>query len=162
MSSRLASIVATLALVAAIGTLYLGRALLAHSPLAIAAQAAAVALMLWARWTFGRRSFHAAANPTAGGLVTAGPYRYWRHPIYAAVLLFVWAGTVDRLLARAGGAAAAAAPVRLTTTGIVALAAVATLATVVRIRAEERLLRATYPEYERYAASTKRLVPFLF
>jgi protein-S-isoprenylcysteine O-methyltransferase Ste14 len=42
-----------------------------------------------ARVTFGRRSFHAAANPTAGGLVTTGPYRLIRHPIYTAACLFV-------------------------------------------------------------------------
>ena len=48
----------------------------ARSPVAMAVQAGAVALMIAARITFGRRSFHAAANPTAGGLVTSGPYRF--------------------------------------------------------------------------------------
>jgi len=45
--------------------------------------------MLWARLTFGGRSFHAGANPTAGGVVTTGPYRFVRHPIYAAILYFL-------------------------------------------------------------------------
>jgi hypothetical protein len=58
-------------------------------PIAIALQLIAVALMVLARVTFGRRSFHAAANPTAGGLVTTGPYRIIRHPISAACL-FGW------------------------------------------------------------------------
>jgi hypothetical protein len=40
--------------------------------------------------TFGARSFHAGANPTDGGVVTAGPYRFFRHPIYAAILYFLW------------------------------------------------------------------------
>ena len=57
------------------------RSLFAASPLAIVPQAAAVLLMLWARATFGRRSFHFAASPTEGGLVTTGPYRWIRHPI---------------------------------------------------------------------------------
>lgn len=61
-------------------------------PLAIIAEITAVALMVWARLTFGRRSFHGTANPTAGGLVTAGPYRYIRHPIYTAICLFAWPG----------------------------------------------------------------------
>ena len=61
----------------------------------IAVQAAAIVLMVWARLTFGRRSFHAAANPTSGGLVTSGPYRFVRHPIYAAACYFVWAGALD-------------------------------------------------------------------
>jgi len=42
------------------------------------------------------------------------------------------------------------------------LALLATLATAVRIQAEEQLLRATFPEYSAYAARTKRLVPFVF
>src|SRR5689334_8266247 len=63
-------------------------------PLGIVVQVLAAALMGWTRITFGRRSFHAAANPTAGGLVSHGPYRYWRHPIYAAILYFVWAAAV--------------------------------------------------------------------
>lgn len=113
--------------------------------MAITAQVAAAALMLWARWTFGRRSFHAAATPTTGGLVTTGPYRYWRHPIYAAILLFVWAGVLSQPTAVALG-----------------LAIVATVATAVRVQAEEQLLRAEFPEYHGYAIHTKRLIPFVF
>src|SRR5271166_4484035 len=61
-------------------------------PLVVILQAVAVLLLLWARITFGRRSFHVMANPTEGGLVTGGPYRYIRHPIYAAISLFTAAG----------------------------------------------------------------------
>jgi protein-S-isoprenylcysteine O-methyltransferase Ste14 len=147
-SPRRRSVLATALLLVAVALLLMRQALLARHPVGIALQAAAVALMLWARWTFGRRSFHAAANPTAGGLVTAGPYRYWRHPIYAAVLLFVWSG----VLAQGTPPSAAA----------LLLALLATLATAVRIQAEEQLLRATFPEYAAYAARTKRLVPFVF
>lgn len=122
------------------------RTLFATGTVAIALQVAAVALMAWARITFGQRSFHFAANPTAGGLVTVGPYRYWRHPIYAAVLLFVWSGVLSH--------------------GVngwsLALAGVATLATAVRIGAEEQLLRSTFPEYPAYAEKTKRLIPYVF
>ena len=146
MNPRVRSVLATLVLVGVVVVLVQRRALLAHRPLAIALQAAAVALMLWARVTFGRRSFHAAANPTEGGLVTHGPYRWWRHPIYAAVLLFLWTGVL------------ATGPTPLT----LLLAAVGTAATAVRILAEERLLRGTYPAYDAYAARTKRLVPYLF
>jgi len=58
------------------------------SPLIIALHLVAVLLLFWARVTFGRRSFHLAGNPTEGGLVTSGPCRYIRHPIYASVC--VW------------------------------------------------------------------------
>jgi|ERR1700730_5920425 len=69
--------------------------LFAHHPLLIAVQIGAVALMLWARLTFGLRSFHPGANPTAGDLVTTGPYRSIRHPIYTSICLFTVAGLID-------------------------------------------------------------------
>ena len=149
MNARTASIVATLVLVGAIVTLFYRHELLGTGPIGITLQALAVLLMLWARVTFGRRSFHAAANPTAGGLVTWGPYRYWRHPIYAAVLLFTWAGVLSH---------------RFDLVAIV-LALLGTLMTAVRIASEEHLLRAEFPGesgYEAYARRTKRLVPFVF
>ena len=102
MNARTASIVAVLILVGALVLLLRRGELLGAGPVSIAFQVIAVLLMLWARVTFGRRSFHAAANPTAGGLVTWGPYRYWRHPIYAAVLLFLWAGVLSHPLEPVG------------------------------------------------------------
>ena len=72
--------------------LYETGALFSRSPVVIGVQVAAVLLMVWARVTFGARSFHAAANPTGGGLVTTGPYRFIRHPIYTAACLIGWAG----------------------------------------------------------------------
>src|SRR5690349_6307684 len=149
MIERIASIVATLVLAAAVVGLYLRHQFFGVGVVAVVLQALAVALMVWARVTFGRRSFHAAANPTAGGLVTWGPYRYWRHPIYAAVLLFLWAGVLSHPLEPVGLAAAA----------------LATLMTAVRIRSEEHYLRAEYQGhsgYDAYARRTKRLIPFVF
>lgn len=111
----------------------------------IVVQCAAVALMIWARISFGRRSFHLAANATRGGLVTWGPYRYIRHPIYTSVCLFV-----------APGAAAhfSASSVVL---GLLVLAGA-----LVRIFCEETLIPAQYPEYKEYAARTWRMIPYVF
>jgi len=120
------------------------RHLFASHPVLIGVQVAAVVLMLWARKTFGLRSFHASASTSEGGLVTTGPYRYWRHPIYASIIYFVWAGQVD---------APAALPI--------ALAAVVTLGLVTRMLLEERFLREAYPEYVEYARRAKRLIPFV-
>src|SRR6476619_3918762 len=96
MKPTLNSLVATLILMVSVVTLFLSHSLIAKLPVGIAFQIAAAVLMLWARVTFGARSFHATANPTEGGLVTSGPYRFWRHPIYAAVLLFVWTGVLTQ------------------------------------------------------------------
>lgn len=145
MNLKNASIVATTLLIAAIVTLLIRHALFANRPATIAAQVVAAGLLAWARVTFGARSFHGAANPTAGGLVTTGPYRWLRHPIYAAILLFVWAAVI-------------AHPGAFN----LALAAVATTMTTIRIVAEERLVAERYPEYAAYAARTKRLIPFVF
>jgi len=138
------SVAATVVLIAAILGLAATDGLFARRPAALVLQGAAVLLMLWARVTFGMRSFHAAANPTSGGLVTTGPYRYVRHPIYAAVLLFVWAGVATHATLLA-----------------VTLGLLATAATAVRMWAEERLVTARYPEYRAYAARTKRVIPFV-
>src|SRR6516165_7550126 len=57
------------------------------SPIVIGMQVAGVLVVVWARLTFGMRSFHVGSNATAGGLVTTGPYRFVRHPIYSGALL---------------------------------------------------------------------------
>ena len=144
MNLRRVSIGAAAVLTVVVVSLLLRRSLFAHGPLLVGIQAAAAALMLWARLTFGGRSFHAAANPTAGGLVTTGPYRFVRHPIYTAVLLFVWAGVVSH------------GTILSVLTGIVATAALA-----VRMVAEEDLVLDMYPEYAEYAGHTKRIIPFV-
>ncbi|HEY2294608.1 MAG TPA: isoprenylcysteine carboxylmethyltransferase family protein [Thermoanaerobaculia bacterium] len=131
-------------LVLAIVGLFYTHSLLGHGPVSLGLQVAAVLLMIWARVTFGLRSFHYAANPTAGGLVTTGPYRYMRHPIYAAILLFLWTGV-----------AVNGSPLG------VALGLTATAMLALRIVFEERLVRQRYPEYDDYARRTKRVIPFI-
>jgi len=144
MNLRKVSLGATAILVVAVLSLLFRRSLFAHAPLFLALQVAAAALMLWARLTFGGRSFHAGADPTQGGIVTNGPYRLVRHPIYGAILLFVWAGV------------AAHGTTLSVLTGIVATAALA-----VRTVAEEELVFEVYPEYAEYARHTKRVIPFV-
>ena len=131
-------------MVAGIVLAFSRHALLASGVVGIAVQIGAVCLMIWARLVFGRRSFHAAANPTSGGLVTTGPYRFVRHPIYAAATYFVWAGALENR-------------VPMAMVGALLVTAGAGL----RMFAEERLLNTMYPHYQAYASHTARIVPFL-
>ena len=86
------SVLGYLLMVAGILLLAANSGLFSSHAVVILSQIAAGVLMFWARRTFGRRSFHLTADPTEGGLVTSGPYRYIRHPIYASIILFAWAG----------------------------------------------------------------------
>jgi protein-S-isoprenylcysteine O-methyltransferase Ste14 len=144
MHARNISVLATAVLMAAAVALVYRGSLFGTGPVSISLQVAGLALMLWARVTFGFRSFHYAANPTAGGLVTHGPYQYVRNPIYAAAWLILWTGVaVHRSAVNA------------------ALAGVVAVTLLIRIGCEEQLLRAAYPEYEDYSRKTARLVPFV-
>ena len=139
------SICAFLLMVAGALGLFCAHSLFSYSPFVIVPQATAVALMVWARITFGFRSFHAAANPTKGGLVTNGPYKFVRHPIYAAICLFTFAGAL--------------AHISLTAAFLLLLIFVGAF---VRLLVEEHLLIKRYPEYRDYASRVKRLLPFVF
>jgi protein-S-isoprenylcysteine O-methyltransferase Ste14 len=141
---RIASVLGFLLMLVGLGGLILLRSLLADSAITVTLQVSGVALMVWARMTFGRRSFHLAANPTEGGLVTSGPYRLVRHPIYASVLLFTMAGVITHISPEAIGCA------------VVLMAGVA-----LRVYSEEKLVVLQYPEYAEYAAKTKRIIPFI-
>lgn len=78
-------------------------------------------------------------------LVTRGIYRVLRHPMYLSQ-----------------GLVAFGAPLTLGSRRTLALSTLAALVLFVRVLREEEALARTFPEYSRYAARTKRLVPFLY
>jgi protein-S-isoprenylcysteine O-methyltransferase Ste14 len=131
--------------VAAIVVLGVTGNLFSTSPFVIAAQVTAVGLNVWARISFQRGKFRVTAVPSEAAMISHGPYRFIRHPMYSAVLVFIWAGVASHLSG-------------LTLTIGIAVTAVG----IVRIITEERLLRAKYPEYLDYARSTKALIPYVF
>ncbi len=141
-----ASVLGFLAAVAGLVALVSRGELFSPNPFVISVQVLALLFMIWARITFGMRSFHAAANTTEGALITRGPYGIVRNPIYSSMTLFAWAGIAAHL-----NLVSAAL-------GLLILAGM-----LVRIFAEERALRAEYRDaYEAYCGRVKRLVPGLF
>jgi len=85
-------------------------------------------------------------EPRAGvPLVTQGPYRCLRHPMYLAQ-----------------AAIAVGAPLTLGCRLILVLVPLAVLVLALRVKLEDEALARTFPEYWRYAARTKRIVPFVF
>src|SRR5262249_54183572 len=146
-TTMIAKISSLISLIIAIAGLYIlikFQLLFSWNPVTIAMQALGVALMIWARITFGRRSFHGTANTTEGKLVTNGPYKYWRLPIYAFIIYFIWGSVV-------------AYPYSLT----IAVAVTITIALLSRAFLEEYFLFKAYPEYEEYAKKTKRIIPYV-
>jgi protein-S-isoprenylcysteine O-methyltransferase Ste14 len=119
--------------------------ILSTNPISITIQLGSIAFMIWARITFGFRSFHATANTTKGKLITTGPYHYLRHPIYAAVIYFSWASVISYPF--------------MTTIGAVILISGGLY---VRMILEEKSLILTYDDYTEYAKHTKRIIPFIF
>jgi len=101
---------------------------------------AGVLFVLWPLW-YMRRSF--SIEPAARDLVTAGPYRLARHPIYATQILMFSGFTL----------------VHLTLVhGVVLIAWLAVLH--LRVQYEERVLCAEYPEYELYRARVGAFGPW--
>ncbi len=107
--------------------------------------ALAAALGIWTLTANRPGNFSVFPAPRVGArLVTHGPYRFVRHPMYLAVLV--------------GGLGLA-----LGWRTPVHVAVLTALALVLHVKAglEERLLIARFPEYLAYRARTPRILPFV-
>ena len=108
------------------------------APLALGAFVLAVYGLLYLRRNL-------SIMPEARRLVTAGPYRFIRHPLYAGEILAAFALVLAR-------------PALWATLTLVPFIAVQML----RARFEEGLLARTFPEYRLYATRTPRLIPLVW
>ena len=116
------------------------------SPPALTLLACAVALGLWTLFHNRPGNFNIRPEPKASGrLVTRGPYRYMRNPMYSAVLLF-----------------AAAEVVAYADMWKIACWLLLALVLLAKVMLEERALRALFPGYAAYAKRVRRFIPGVF
>jgi protein-S-isoprenylcysteine O-methyltransferase Ste14 len=128
----------------------LTRRLISEGPgLALGALVLVTAGMLfayWARMHLGRNWSGEVMVKVGHALITSGPYRWVRHPIYGGMTL-----------ALVGTALATGAPY-----GFIGFALIL-FGFLVRVRLEEALMRETFPgEYDRYSGHTARLIPGIY
>ena len=117
---------------------------LALSAAACLLAASSASLALWAAATLGKQWSFTARLLEGHELVVRGPYRFVRHPIYAAMLGMLWA---TGLLV--------ATPLRLLAATVIYGAGAA-----MRVRSEERLLKDEFgPQWDRYARDVPAVVP---
>ena len=83
--------------------------------------------------------------PQARTLVTGGPYRFVRHPLYLAELIAVFGLTLQ-----------------YQQPGAMLLVVLAVAVQLPRMRFEEQVLTEAFPAYREYASRTARLVPGLY
>ena len=120
--------------------------LVSGNPFLLGGAVIGVFIMIWAVWTMRLNYLNMLPDTKRNsGLVTSGPYKVIRHPMYTAVLLFT---------------------LMLVLNDFTLLRAIFWLVLAVdlyfKLRYEESLLLENYPEYSAYKARTKRLVPFVY
>ena len=109
-------------------------------------QMLAVLLGVWAIKSVGQNNWSVYPVPNEESSISQkGVYAYVRHPMYIAVLAFCWPIAIRTLA-----------------TWAFAVAGTLTLTLVMKILFEEKQIVAKHPEYEAYAAKTKRLIPFIW
>jgi protein-S-isoprenylcysteine O-methyltransferase Ste14 len=106
--------------------------------------ATGLAVAIWARLTMGRNWGMPMTQKLEPELVTSGPFRFVRHPIYSGLLLaLLGTGLAVNLI-----------------DVLVAIVLVGFILYITSV--EERNLTAAFPtQYPAYRARTKRLIPFL-
>ncbi len=120
--------------------------ILARNPLFLAMEVAAVLLGVWALLAVRLSNVNVTPDPRPDAqLVRSGPYRWIRHPMYAALLLGTLALVLETATSLRWG---------------LWLALLADL--LVKVRYEEHLLMAYFADYRSYMAGSKRLIPLIY
>ena len=113
-------------------------------PLAVSIPGALIAIAAWRAMDPKRIRMQPSPN-SATELVTRGPYRWIRHPMYSGQLLFSAALLASNFA-----------------WWRVALWFVLLVVLIAKLMLEERMLIAQFPEYTAYSNETKRLLPAIW
>lgn len=130
-----------------IGLIFLSAGVFANNPLYTIIQILGLILGLWATYIlFTKSKFNAFAEVREDAkLVTSGPLKYIRNPIYTSILLLQVPQILENL-------------------NIINIVLLFTLIIVLilKINIEERSLSNKFKQYTEYRSNTKRLIPFLY
>jgi protein-S-isoprenylcysteine O-methyltransferase Ste14 len=119
---------------------------IATNPVWLALELLGMALGLWTLWTMRSSRFNILPDVLdRAQLVTLGPYRFIRHPMYATLLIVTLALVLD-----------APSPLR------VAIWLVLLVDLLLKLTYEEGLLVQRFPAYTAYQQASKRLIPFVY
>ena len=144
--SRLASYSLVAIQFACLIAIALTGSILARNPALLVMEVAAVLLGLWAILTVRIGNVNVLPDPRQEAvLVQSGPYRWIRHPMYAALLLGTLALVLD-------------SPSTLRWS----LWIVLLIDLLIKLRYEERMLLEHFGGYGAYMAGSKRLIPYLY
>ena len=128
-----------------LGLIVMTGPILASSWIFLGLELLGLALGLWALVVMNLRNLHVLPEVyPESTLVTHGPYRYIRHPMYSTLLLVTLALVLD-----------AFSPERL----LMWMLLFGDLW--IKLRYEEQLLTHHFQDYQDYQRRTKRLIPFL-
>ncbi len=119
--------------------------LLAANQLLLVVETGGIALGVWSMAVMGRKNLNIAPTVRDGAeLITGGPYRFIRHPMYASVLLTIWALIIDRS----------------TLPGLI-VGLILTADLMIKMLYEEGILKRHFRDYPAYMERTKRIIPFI-
>lgn len=101
---------------------------------------------LWAVMSMNRKTLTVLPELREhASLVTSGPYKYIRHPMYTSVLMLLTGMLLNEFNF-----------IRLTVLIVVLIVLI------LKLRLEEKQLQNRFPGYKQYMLKTKRLVPFVY